>query len=715
MNETTNRMKRAAAFFLTARLHRARVTGAESKFLSGGMNLAFFPCALVLFLCAAHSAQAAPTVALNAPVMLLRGATGQFAKITPITEPGYTIQWSLTNGVIVSGQGTDLVVFNVSPSAALAVLTATVSNGVDSASASQTILLNSSGGSITDGSQTVTLGGTNRLQFSLLQQLRGERVSVTASPGVQCTLLDAQGRLYAAGESIDFRVPVRGSSFLVFSAATTGSYTFTLLGVRPLTNTGGVDSGVERGTGNTAARGRTTNVHTYSGMTTGEAMTLCNGQVVSAIYDHTLRRTRIVALPAGNAPGWEWISSDDAYVRTLSTGQDGNIYGVGSGGGAGPAADTIYACKLLPDGTRVWEVNLQTSGDFYDYGYGIVADAGGRVVVSGFTTGSVTATPNAGALDAFAIGLNASGSPRWTRRYATTGDDRVYASVVSSAGDVVLFGDTSGLIGTADTTLGALGARDLFLIALDFDGNPRWTRQFGSAEVELAFDLENGPGGDLYLTGMASGALDSAVSDPLNPDVFLIRCAAATGAPVWARQLGAAEGQSGETLFADAAGVHVLFYTNGSFPGATNDSRGTRASDDMVIARYDANGRLLWVQQFDDTSERIFARALVVQAGTIYVLRDHVYVPGGPFTTATIDQLPVPGVRVTGVPVVAPGAMQIEVTGIAGQVFDAEDSADLAIWNPSGSFAIAPDGSPLTVAIPFPPGAPRWFARFKSP
>jgi len=323
---------------------------------------------IALLLLAAHSAQAAPTVALNAPVMLLRGAKGQFAKVTPITEPGYTYSWSLSNGTITDGQGMDLVMFDVPTGVTQTILTITISNGVDSASASQTILLNAPGGDITDGTQTVTFGGTTRLQYSLLQQLRGERVSVTASPGVDCTLLDAQGRLYTAGAAIDFRVPVRGTCFLVLSAASSGSYTFTVTGARPPSNGGAVDSGSLTGTGNPAAQGQTTNVRTYNSMSCGEAMTISQGQVVSAIYDYALRRTRIVALPGSTStqPGWEWTSTDDSYVRTLSTGKDGNIYGVGSGGGTGPAADTIYAFKLLPDGTLVWEVNLQTTGSFYD-------------------------------------------------------------------------------------------------------------------------------------------------------------------------------------------------------------------------------------------------------------------------------------------------------------------------------------------------------------
>jgi hypothetical protein len=660
-------------------------------------------------------AQALTPPALNAPVMLRRGASGQFAKVTPLSEPGFTYLSSLTNGTIISGQGTELVVFDVSPQFTQAVLTITISNGIESASASQTILLNVPDSDLTDGTYTRTFGGTNRPQFTLPQFLRGERLSISASPGVECTLLDAQGRLYAAGQLIDFRVPVRGACFLALSAATPGIYSVTISGARPPTNAGAPDSGSLSGTGNPAASGRTTNIRTYSSMSCGEAMTIAQGQVVSAIYDYVLRRTRIVALPTSTRPGWEWLSTDDSYVRTLTTGKDGNIYGVGSGGGSGPAADTIFAFKLLPDGTRVWEVNLQTTGSFYDYGYGIVADAGGRVVVSGFTTGSVTATANGGALDVFAIGLNANGGPRWTRRYATTGDDRVYASVVSATGEAVLFGDTSGALGTTDTSLGALGTRDLFLLALDFDGNPRWTRQFGSPDVELAFAIDSAPAGDLYLTGMAYGSMVAGVRDPLNPDVFLLRCSAADGAPVWARQLGAAEGQSGETLFADAAGVHVLFYTNGSFPGATNNSRGTRASDDMVIARYDVNGRLIWMQQFDDTPERIFARALAVQNETIYVLRDHVYVPGGPFTTASFDQLPLPRLRTLGVRTAVAGSLQIEVAGLAGQLFDAHDSADLESWNPAGTFSIAPDGSPRTVTIPHPADAPRWFARFSSP
>jgi hypothetical protein len=647
--------------------------------------------------------------------MLRRGATSQFAKVTPMAEPGYTYSWALSHGTITDGQGTDLVVFDVPTNAIQTVLTITISNGVETASASQTILLNAPGGDITDGEQTVTFGGAHRPQYNLQQLLRGERISVTASAGVHCMLLDAQGRFIAEGASIDCRVPVRGSYLLVFSAPVPGSYTFTVTGVRPPSNPGGGNSGAARGTGNASAQGQTTTIRRETGMTTGEAMTIANGHVVSAIYDHTLRRSRIIALPGGNQPGWEWTSTEDAYVRTVSTGKDGNLYGVGSGGGAGPAADNVYAFKLQANGTCVWERYLPSNGSSYDYGYGIVADASGRVVVSGFTTGSFTGVGNGGALDAFAIGLNSSGSPQWTRRYATTGDDRVYASVVSSAGEAVLLGDTSGLLGTSDTILGSLGGRDLFLIALDFDGNPRWTRQFGSPDVELAFDIDSASTGDLYLTGMTYGTMDGVSSDPLYPDVFLIRCSAANGAPVWARQLGAAEGQSGETLFADTSGVHVLFYTNGDFPGTTNDSRGTRASDDMVIARYDVNGRHIWLQQFDDTSERIFARALVAQDRTIYVLRDHVYAPGAPFTTVSIDQLPVPMVRVEGAPVITPGAMQIQVSGIAGQIFDVEASADLNIWNSSGTFSIASDGSPSTVMIPFPFGATHWFARFLSP
>lgn len=154
-----------------------------------------------------------------------------------------------------------------------------------------------------------------------------------------------------------------------------------------------------------------------------------------------------------------------------------------------------------------------------------------------------------------------------TLQYGSVQNDRIFASQTGKNGNVLLFGDAEGQIGYAGTPLGAY---DLFITELTPTGTRLRNTQYASAENDLAFDLVVDPvTGDIFITGMTTGELVSGFGNPQMPQVFTARIDNNTHKIVWLKQLGLSEGQSGESIALSGTGVGVIFYTFGSFAGAT--------------------------------------------------------------------------------------------------------------------------------------------------
>lgn len=162
----------------------------------------------------------------------------------------------------------------------------------------------------------------------------------------------------------------------------------------------------------------------------------------------------------------------DDVASTVAVDANGRIYAGGRSAGvmAGSAnagqLDAVLV-HLDSDGSTRWIRQFGSAAD--DYIWSVAVDATGRAVVAGWAGGSLPGQTHQGGVDAFTGVYAANGSLAWLRQWGTTADDYAYGTTVTAGGDVVSTGNTSGsLDGFAN-----LGESDVIVVKYAADGTSR--------------------------------------------------------------------------------------------------------------------------------------------------------------------------------------------------------------------------------------------------
>lgn len=144
------------------------------------------------------------------------------------------------------------------------------------------------------------------------------------------------------------------------------------------------------------------------------------------------------------------VGTDGALVALTAIGgaTDDRAYGVAaraSGGVvvSGSFGDEAFVRAFDGDDAAAWTYSIATGGT--DLGQAVAVDGSGDVLVAGSTSGDLE-TPNVGFFDAFAIRLTPEGVARWTRRFGSAADDYAWDVTLATDGDVVIGGRTDGIL-----------------------------------------------------------------------------------------------------------------------------------------------------------------------------------------------------------------------------------------------------------------------------
>ncbi|MBI2424053.1 MAG: hypothetical protein HYV27_14580 [Candidatus Hydrogenedentes bacterium] len=224
----------------------------------------------------------------------------------------------------------------------------------------------------------------------------------------------------------------------------------------------------------------------------------------------------------GNAPD---------YGQDIVTDGSENIYITGYIQGTAdmdPSASTAnlvsagvqdsFVAKLSSTGAYIWAQRMGSTG--VDTGYGIELDSAGNVYTTGNYVGTVDFDPGAGAANLTSLGvedayiqkLDSSGLYVWAKSIGGAASDIGYAIALDSAANVFAAGYFNGTVdfdpGAGAANLTSAGGTDIFLLALDTDGNHVWSKAMGGTSADTGYGVGVDGQDNVYSTGNFQGTAD---------------------------------------------------------------------------------------------------------------------------------------------------------------------------------------------------------------
>ena len=275
--------------------------------------------------------------------------------------------------------------------------------------------------------------------------------------------------------------------------------------------------------------------------------------------------------PAGAAGGeLRWVDQHPLGGMEYSEANDVALDKAGNVFVAASASQDPFLTKYSPAGARLW---TRQFGTVQDFASAVTTDLAGNVIVVG---GSYV-YPNGDA--AFVKKYDTLGNELWTTRFGLYSAD---ASDVAVDGDGNIY-----VVGQWDPVNGGYG----FLRRYNSAGAEKWTETFATVLYGLGIDGDD----TLYLLAGNSVVRYDVTGERIGVDQPL---------PAWSSAL--AVDRDGD--------VFVAWNTNQAFPGEIYSG-----SWDAVVAKYDKDLVLDWVDQFGTGSYEQASALAVDASGAVYV------------------------------------------------------------------------------------------------
>ncbi len=194
----------------------------------------------------------------------------------------------------------------------------------------------------------------------------------------------------------------------------------------------------------------------------------------------------------------------------------------------------------------------------------------------------------------------------WGRQLGTKSEDFGKSVALDNSGNIFISGWTTDSLCGQNS-----GGYDIFIYKLNSNSKIIWKRQLGTSSDERVSEIAVDMIGNCFITGWTKG--DFGSKNVGDSDIFLTKFDS-VGDHLWTRQLGTSKEDIGQYLDIDKSGnVYITGSTKGNL---TSENMG---NNDVFLIKYDAEGNLLFKQQFG-TSESDVGRGISFDnSGNIYV------------------------------------------------------------------------------------------------
>ena len=312
---------------------------------------------------------------------------------------------------------------------------------------------------------------------------------------------------------------------------------------------------------------------------------------------------------------WLWTRNLGSSVNTdptsVSEDSAGNVVVVGSilGAAAGDpfAGDADAFVRMYAgDGTLRW--TRQFGSPDHDGATAVSVDALGNVLVAGYTSGALPGENSVGETDAFLRVYASDGTLRWTRQFGSAGGDAPHAVSVDAEGNVLVAGDTLGIL----TPAASRGGRDAFIRKYAGDGSVVWTRQFGTNGDDSIASMSLDATGGIVVAGNTNGRLEDGVS--IGEFDAFVRKYASNGTPLWTHQFGSTARDTASSVSVDTFGDVIVAGSAG-----THDLETPSGGSEAYVRAYATDGTLVWTRHFGSAGRDHVHAVDVDTSGNLFV------------------------------------------------------------------------------------------------
>ena len=159
----------------------------------------------------------------------------------------------------------------------------------------------------------------------------------------------------------------------------------------------------------------------------------------------------------------------------------------------------IWLAKYDSDGNQQWIEQFGTND--FDWSWDTAVDPDDNIFITGWTLGSLEGS-NAGSYDIWVAKYDSDGNQIFLDQFGTGGDEAAVGIDVDDEGNYYVTGYTDGNLDGE----GNEGSYDAWVAKYDGDGNQLWIEQFGSSELDNAYEVSVS-GDDVFVTGTTEGSL----------------------------------------------------------------------------------------------------------------------------------------------------------------------------------------------------------------